>query len=91
MTKKKETVTRVFDGDTFLTKSRKHAVRLANVNAPEKGKPGGAKATQELRNLIKGKPVEVIAVARGPYGRTVAKVKVDGKSVNDAMKRKLKK
>ena len=91
MTKKKETVTRVFDGDTFLTKSRKHAVRLANVNAPEKGKPSGTKATQELRNLIKGKPVEVIPVARDPYGRTVAKVKVEGKSVNEAMKKKLKK
>ena len=49
---RKETVTRVIDGDTFLTAARKHAVRLANVNAPEKGRKGGAKATQNLKNLI---------------------------------------
>ena len=32
---RKETVTRVIDGDTFETKSRKHSVRLANDMAYE--------------------------------------------------------
>jgi endonuclease YncB( thermonuclease family) len=91
MVKKRETVTRVIDGDTFKTSSRKHSVRLANVNAPEKGKPGSAKATQDLRNLIQGKKVQIDTVARDPYGRAVAKVKVVGKSVNRSMSRKLKK
>ena len=92
MAKRKETVTRVIDGDTFRTKFRsKHAVRLANVNAPEKGAKGSTKATQELKRLIQGKKVEVQTVAHDVFGRVVAKVKVDGKSVNSAMNKKLKK
>lgn len=91
MAKRKETVTRVIDGDTFLTKSRKHAVRLANVDAPEKGRKGGSKATQRLKSLIQGKKVEVNTVARDTYGRSVATVKVGRKSVNKAMSRRLKK
>jgi endonuclease YncB( thermonuclease family) len=88
---KKETVTRIIDGDTFQTASRKHSVRLANVNAPEKGKRGSAKAKQALASLIQGQRVEIDTVARDPYRRAVANVKVGGKSVNAAMNRKLKK
>lgn len=90
-TKRKETVQRVIDGDTFITISRKHAVRLANVDAPEKGKRGSVKAAQALKGLIQGKKVEVHTVARDKYGRSVARVKVDGKSVNKAMNKKLTK
>lgn len=85
MAKRKETVTRVIDGDTFRTSSRKHSVRLANVNAPEKGRKGGAKATQQLKSLIQGKKVEVNTVARDTYGRAVAKVKRGRINVNKAM------
>ncbi|MHC4533960.1 MAG: thermonuclease family protein [Planctomycetota bacterium] len=88
---RKETVKRVIDGDTFVTGSRKNPVRLANVNAPEKGKPGSVKATQNLKNLIQGQQVQINTVARDKYGRSVAKVKVDNKSVNKAMNQKLKK
>ena len=91
MAKRKETVTRVIDGDTFKTKLRKHSVRLANVRAPEKGTKGGTKATQELRKLINGQKVKIETIARDKYRRAVAKVKVDGKSVNNAMNKKLKK
>lgn len=91
MAKKKETVTRVIDGDTFRTKSRKHSVRLANVNAPEKGSKGGARATKQLKKLIEGQKVEVHTLARDAYGRSVARVKVNGKSVSLAMNKKLKK
>lgn len=89
--KRKETVTRVIDGDTFLTKSRKHAVRLANVDAPEKGRKGGSKATKRLKSLIQGKQVEVNTVARDTYGRAVAKVTKGRVSVNKAMSRRSKK
>ena len=91
MAKRKETVTKVIDGDTFKTSSRKHSVRLANVNAPEKGKPGSVKATQSLRSLIQGKKVQIDTVARDTYGRSIAKVKVENKSVNKAMNQKLQK
>jgi endonuclease YncB( thermonuclease family) len=91
MAKRKETVKRVIDGDTFQTSARKHSVRLANVDAPEKGQRGSVKATRTLKKLIQGKNVEIHTVARDKYGRAVARVKVDGKSVNKAMKKNLKK
>ncbi len=91
MAKRKETVTRVIDGDTFRTSSRKHSVRLANVNAPEKGRKGGTKATQQLKSLIQGKKVEVNTVARDTYGRAVAKVKRGRINVNKAMAKSTKK
>ena len=88
---RKEKVTKVIDGDTFETASRKNPVRLANVDAPEKGQPGAAKATEALRKLIQGEEVVIDTVARDRYGRSVANVKASGKSVNKAMKGKLKK
>jgi endonuclease YncB( thermonuclease family) len=88
---RKERVTRVIDGDTFETANRKRSIRLANVDAPEKGKKGGAKATQSLRNLIAGETVSVETVARDKYGRSVAKVKVGRKSVNKAMRERTRK
>lgn len=88
--KRKETVTRVIDGDTFQTASRKKSIRLANVNAPEKNQKGGGAATKALRNLIKGEKVTVDTVARDVYGRAVANVKVGRKSVNSVMRKKTK-
>ena len=85
---RKEKVTRVIDGDTFETGSRKNPVRLANVDAPEKGQPGAAAATKALRELIEGQTVTIDTVARDTYGRSVAKVKVGRKSVNAGMRRK---
>ena len=88
---RKEKVTKVIDGDTFETASRKNPVRLANVDAPEKGQPGAGKATEALRQLIQGEDVTINTVARDRYGRSVANVKVGRKSVNKAMKGELKK
>lgn len=85
---RKEMVTRVIDGDTFITDSRKNSVRLANINAPEKGAPGAAAATRALRDLIQGDEVIIDTVARDKYGRSVASVKIGNRSVNAAMKRK---
>jgi endonuclease YncB( thermonuclease family) len=47
---RKERVTKVIDGDSFKTASRKNPVRLANIDAPEKGQPGSAQAREDLRN-----------------------------------------
>jgi len=83
---RREKVTRVVDGDTFKTASRKNPVRLANVDAPERGRPGAAAATGKLQRLIGGKMVTVKTVARDTYGRSVANVQVKGRSVNRAMR-----
>ena len=81
-----ELVSKVVDGDTFESMGRPNSVRLANVNAPETGWPRAAQATLELISLIGGKIVVVDAVATDVYGRTVAEVTVDGKSVNQHMR-----
>lgn len=39
MAGRRELVTKVLDGDTFLTATRKNPVRLANIDAPERGTP----------------------------------------------------
>ena len=79
-------VSRVIDGDTFRITGGK-SIRLANVNAPELGTRGGAKARNELKTVIGGKTVSYRAVTKS-YGRTVANVKVGAKSVNQVMRNK---
>lgn len=86
---RKEKVTRVIDGDTFRTSSRRKSVRLAGVDAPEKGERGAERATAALKRLVDGKDVKVNTVARDKYGRAVANVTRAGKSVNAAMKKRL--
>lgn len=85
---RKEKVTKVIDGDTFETASRKRPIRLANVDAPEKNERGGKAATERLRKLIQGEEVQIDTVARDKYGRSVANVKLGRKSVNRAVKKK---
>ncbi len=84
---RKEKVSRVIDGDTFATKDRKNPVRLANVDTPEKGERGYDSARNALQRMIGGKEVSIDTKARDHYGRSVANVKVENKSVNRAMKR----
>ena len=79
-------VSEVQDGDTFTT-ADKEVVRLAEVCAPEVGKPGSAQATQTLRGLVERKYVTLERVARDSYARTVADVWVDGTHVNAYMRR----
>lgn len=83
---RKEKVTKVVDGDTFLTNRRKHPVRLANVDTPEKGQLGYSDAKKALRDLIGGQEVIIDTKARDKFNRSVANVKIGIKSVNKAMK-----
>ena len=86
--RRKETVTRVIDGDTFETDSRKNPVRLANVDVPEKGRRGAPQAREKLRDLIEGKEVGIETVARDKHGRSVARVYCGRESVNKKMQAK---
>jgi len=88
---RKEKVTDIFDGDTFLTSVRKHPVRLNGVDTPEKGEPGYQQAKKELEKLIQDKEVTIETVARDKFRRPVAKVKVGPQSVNKAMQKYRKK
>ena len=83
-------MTDVIDGDTFTGDPTKSNVRLENVNAAERNTTAGRKATEYLKSLIHGKMVQIQVNAHDVYGRRVAEVKVDGRSVNDAMKRMIR-
>ena len=72
-------VTKVFDGDGFLTKvhSRRHgvdfelAVRFGFIDAPEMGQPGGEEAKDFLASLIFGKLVDLVVLTKMDTGRSV--------------------
>ena len=83
----KEKVRRVIDGDTFVTEQGTR-VRLANVNAPEKGRKGAPQARQDLTELISGRQINIDVVAHGHYGRAIANVRLGNKSINKAMREK---
>lgn len=85
---RKERVPRAIDGDTFMTDSRKSLVRLANVNAPQKGSREAALATRTLRTLIQGQTVSIDTVHATSTVAAMANVKVGNCSVNEAMRRK---
>ena len=77
------------DGDTLRCANVREArglVRLARVDAPERGAPGSAEATRALESLIGGRTVRCQAVDADPrkrrvqprdrYGRIVARCRV---------------
>lgn len=70
-------VVAVKDGDTLelLTADKRlYTIRLAEIDAPEKGQPYGQKAKQVLSDLCFGQEVTTRTVAIDRYGRTVARV-----------------
>lgn len=87
---RKEKVTEIIDGDTFITTRRKYPVRLANVDAPERGQPGYNEAKEVLRNMIEGKEIRIVTVGRDKYRRAVANVYEGRESVNKKVNEKLK-
>jgi endonuclease YncB( thermonuclease family) len=81
----------VSDGDTLtlLTpENRQVKVRLAEIDAPESGQPYGAKAKQELSELVFGKPIRAERVDTDRYGRTVARVYSGDVDVNAELLRR---
>ena len=76
---KRKTVRRkvqeVIDGDTIRVRNRVEGsqfIRIAGINAPEKGQKGYADAKRKLNKLI-GETVTIKPVGKS-YGRTVADV-----------------
>ncbi|MBN4049011.1 thermonuclease family protein [archaeon AH-315-M20] len=85
----RRTVKKIIDGDTFIVNRKignTNRIRLARVNAPEKYRYGGKKATNRLRGLIGGKTVTIIPVGRS-YGRIVAQVRHRRRSINRRLRR----
>lgn len=75
----------VLDGDTLevLVNREPKRVRLAGIDAPEKGQAFGQRARQAASGLAFGQTVRVVAQGQDRYGRTVAEVLLpDGSSLN---------
>lgn len=79
-------VVRVLDGDTIdvlLPEKTIVRVRLAGIDAPERGQPFGRKATQAVHNMAAGKTVRIAGQSKDRYGRTIGEVfPPDGRSLN---------
>lgn len=69
-----------------MTNRRKHPVRLANVDTPERREPGYQDAKKALQGLIQGKEVTIDTKAGDRYTGSVVNVKLGTKSVNKTMK-----
>jgi endonuclease YncB( thermonuclease family) len=70
-------VVAVTDGDTITVldagKTRRK-VRLAGIDAPERGQPGGYRSKESLSQLVYARRVRVEDEKNDPYGRIVGKV-----------------
>lgn len=78
----------VMDGDTIevLTDGlQTHRVRMASIDAPEKGMPFGQAAKTYLKDLLLGKRVSVTEDSTDRYGRTVGLVVREGLNINEVM------
>lgn len=78
-------VIRVADGDTFtmlLPGKTQAKVRLAEIDAPERGQAWGGIAKDRLEKMIKGKTVTVKYTEEDRYGRIIGTVYLYGVSVD---------
>ena len=67
----------VADGDTItvLDGNRvRHKIRLAGIDAPEKGQPFGDRSKQSLSRAVMGQEVRVDWTKQDRYGRIVGKI-----------------
>jgi len=73
----------VIDGDSIVVDryGLEGEIRLYGIDCPEKGRPFAAEATEFTRKMVKGKQIQIEPLKKDQYRRTVARVKVDGKSL----------
>lgn len=71
-------VVAVIDGDTIgvLHDGREERIRLADIDAPEKGQPYGQASKQALSELVFNREVLIEPRSTDRYGRTVARVRL---------------
>ena len=72
------------DGDSFIARARDGEllrIRIAGIDAPEKGQPYADVARQHLHDLIDGQTLRIEPIKDDPYGRKVANVYVDERDV----------
>ena len=75
-------VVAIADGDTITvldSANRQHKIRLATIDAPERGQPFGTRCRDHLASTIYGQNVTVEWDKRDRYGRIVGQVFVFGR------------
>lgn len=77
-------VVRIVDGDTLVVEAgaKRHRIRLAGIDAPEKDQPWGEAATRELRRQVAGRQVAVEWHKADRWKRLIGVVVLDGEDVN---------
>lgn len=81
-------VIRVVDGDTVYvldSNKKQHNIRLAGIDAPERGQPYNKAATKFLKKMIAGKNVCVEWYKKDRYKRLVGVVFYNNKDINYQM------
>lgn len=76
---------RVVDGDTLVARTEQHRVirvRLAEIDAPERGEPWSGRARAALERLVAGQPLAIRLFDVDDYGRIVGRVFVADTDVN---------
>jgi endonuclease YncB( thermonuclease family) len=75
----------ISDGDTITIldrDKRQHRIRLAGIDAPEKGQAFGDRAKESLSRLVFDRQVEAHCHKRDRYGREVCKIMRGSTDVN---------
>lgn len=83
-------VIKVTDGDTYDVRrsdGQTATVRLFGVDAPESGQPYGTESQQAAERYVGNKNVRVVVVETGPYGRTIGRVRIGGRSLAELLTR----
>ncbi|PSQ95699.1 MAG: nuclease [Bacteroidetes bacterium SW_9_63_38] len=83
-------VARVVDGDTYEVRSSTGntvTVRLFGMDAPESDQPYGDKATKAARRYLSDERVRVLVREEGAYGRTIARLHIQGRSLAELLVR----
>ena len=81
-------VVQITDGDTYevqTTEAGQLTVRLHGVDAPESDQPYGREATEAARQYVGGKRVRLHVQGNGPYGRVIAKVKIQNAELGELL------
>jgi endonuclease YncB( thermonuclease family) len=81
-------VVKIADGDTLTVldgANAQHKIRLAGIDAPEKGQPFGTKAREALAGKVFGQTVRVEVIDVDRYRREVGRIYLGDRFVNMEM------
>ena len=83
------TVVAIHDGDTISVRTTRETIRirLEGIDCPEYRQPYSARAKQFTAELVHRKDVTVDGRGEDQYGRLLARVRVGGVEVNEALVR----